>query len=261
MEEKKKQIFYPREYRHMRNTPGYDVLEFCGTLLPFLLILWRGYSWFSLQLSELAKRMLKSFFGVEAAIEKNDSLSFFGSVFYVDTAGRKPGFTMCLILFIVALFMFIVILQIFEQYKPFMIYIGIFLSILLISDVFFIFFGDKFPYTLGTYANIYMVQQVVLWASIAFVTVVALSILPGIHGSAILSFWAIVIYSVIYGSVRYIIFVVFLYWATNVFMAPLYFMFGIFLDFMYVVAIYAIYARKISEKFNQRKEIATWEWS
>lgn len=258
---KKKQIFYTREYRHMINTPLSNLLEILCTVVPFLIILRVCYSGFSLWLSEVAKGVLEVLFGVEAEIAQNDSLAFFDPVFYVDIEGRKPGFTMCFVLFVAVLFLFIIILQIFEKYKSFMIYIGIFLGILLVSDIYFVFWGDKFPYTLGSYANIYMLQQVVLWFAISLVSVVALSILPGIHGSALLSFWTIMIYSVIYDSVRYIVFVVFLYWATNVFMAPLYFMCGVFLDFMYVVAIYAIYARRISEKFNKREEMRAWEWS
>lgn len=261
MSDKKKQIFYTREYRRMKSTPFSNILEICLTLVPFMIIMWKCYSPLSFALSELVTNMLKVFFKAEATMERNNSLPFLGPIFYVDHIGTNPKFTMSLILFMVVLFLLIIILQTFKKYKPFMIYLAIFFSILLISDVYFVLWGDKFPYTLGSYANIYMLQQAVMWAAIALVSIVSISILPGIHGSTLLSFWGIMLYAVVYGSVRYIVFVVFLYWATNVFMAPIYFMCGIFLDFMYVVAIYAICARKISKKFSRKKEMGAWKWS
>lgn len=261
MSEKKKQIFYTREYRHMKGTPLSNVVEICLTLIPFLVLMWKYYSSFSFVLSEFVINMLKVFFKVEPIMAQNDSLSFLGPVFYADHPGRQPNFTMSLLLLIAVLFGMIIILQILDKYKPFMIYIAMFLAILLVSDVYFIFWGGHFPYTLGSYSNIYMIQQAVMWMAIAMVTIISISVLPGIHGSTVFSFWGIMLYAVVYGSVRYIVFVVFLYLATNVFMAPIYFMCGVFLDFMYVVAIYAICARKISEKFSRKKEMGVWKWS
>ena len=256
----KKKIFYTREYRHMKNTPLTMIVELIFTIVPFLVILRVCYSRFSLWLSEVTKEILSSIFHVNAEIAQNDALAAFDPVFYVNLPGRKPRFTMSIVMLVVVLFLLIVVLQVFDKYKSFMIYMGIFLGILLMSDIYFIFWGDKFPYTLGTYASMYMLQQVIMWFAIALVSVVALSVLPGIHGSVLIAFWSIMLYSLIYGSVRYIVFIVFLYWATNVFMAPLFFMCGVFLDFMYVVAIYAIYARRISRKFSKREEMNVWEW-
>lgn len=256
----KKKIFYTREYRHMKPTPLITIFELLFTIVPFLIILRMFYSRFSLWLSEVAKEILNNIFHVNAEIAQNDSLAVFDPIFYVDLSGRKPSFTMKLILLVVILLLITLILQILDKYKSFMIFMGIFMGILLVSDIYFIFWGDKFPYTLGTYASMYMLQQIIMWFSIALVSVVALSILPEIHGSVLIAFWSIMIYSIIYGSVRYIVFIVFLYWATNVFMAPLFLMCGVFLDFMYVVAIYAIYAKRISKKFNKREEMSVWEW-
>lgn len=261
MDEKKKQIFYTREYRHMKNAPLSNLVKLCFTLVPFLIIMWKCYSPFSFALSELVKDMLKIFFKAEATMAKSDSMPFFGSVFYVNHTGTRPEFTMSLLLLGVVLFTMIIILQVLNKYKPFMIYLAIFLSILLISDIYFVFWGDNFPYTLGDYAGIYMLQQAVMWVAIALVLVVSLSVLPGIYGSTFISFWGTMLYAVVYGSVRYIVFVVFLYWGTNVFMAPIYFMCGIFFDFMYVIAVYAICASKISAKLNQKKEMRVWKWS
>lgn len=261
MSDKKQQIFYTREYRHVKSTPFASIVEICLTLIPFLVIIWKYYSPFSFALSGLLIDILKVFFKAEAAMAQNHSLPFLGPIFYADDVGTKPGFTMSLLLFMAGVFVVIVILQVFQKYKPFMIYLAIFISIFLISDIYFILWGDKFPYTLGSYTNIYMLQQVVMWASIALVATVSLSVLPGIHGNTFLAFWGMMLYSVVYGSVRYIVFAVFLYWATNVFMASLYFMCGVFLDFMYVVAIYAICARKVSRKFGQKREMGIWKWS
>ena len=64
-----------------------------------------------------------------------------------------------------------------------------------------------------------------------------------------------------FGSVRYIVFVLGLNFLSNLFMAPVYFMFGIFLDFLYIVAIYAVYVRKVSDVYSKRKEQGRWSWS
>ena len=258
---KKKQIYYTREYRHMKNTPLSSIGRIFFTLIPFYIIILICYSDFSLWLSRMAGKILSGIYGVKVGIGKNNSLAPLMPVYHVKLDGRKPRFTVCLLVFIVTLILLLVTLQIFEKYKSFMIYISIFLGILLVSDAYFIIWGKRFPYTLGNYADIYMLQQVIMWLAIALVTVVALSLLPGIHGSSLLAFWSIMCYSMVYDSIRYIIFLVILYASTNVLMAPLYFMCGAYLDFMYVVAIYSIYVKNISEKFNKREEMKVWEWS
>lgn len=258
---KKRQIFYTREYRHMKNTPLPNVGKILFTLIPFYIILLICYDDFTYWLSDMAGKMLNAIYGVNYDIGMNDSLTSFMPVYYINLEGRKPSFTMCFVMLVVVVFLLIIVLQILEKYKSFMVYAGIFMSIFLVSDVFFIFFSDKFPYTLGNYADIYMLQQVIMWFAIAFVTVVALSLLPGIHGSSLLTFWSIMCFGIVYDSIRYIVFVVFLYGATSVFMAPLYLMCGVYLDFMYVVAIYSIYVKEISDKFDKREEIVVWEWS
>ena len=96
---------------------------------------------------------------------------------------------------------------------------------------------------------------------VAIITSVSLAVLPGIYGFDFLTFIVIMVYSILFGSVRYIVFVLGLNFLSNLFMAPVYFMFGIFLDFLYIVAIYAVYVRKVSDVYSQRKEQGRWSWS
>lgn len=257
----KAHIFYRRDYRHVNARPIETIFLLFVTVVPFIYLMIEKYGDFAYWLNKKTVGLFKELFGIEPAINKVKFFPFTDPISYLEISGKTPGFTACLIIAVLSLFLILICLQIFVQNKPLMIYISISLFITMISALYFMFFKDKFPYTLGSYTYLYMSQQFVIWCMVAIITSVSLAVLPGIYGFDFLTFIVIMVYSILFGSVRYIVFVLGLNFLSNLFMAPVYFMFGIFLDFLYIVAIYAVYVRKVSDVYSQRKEQGRWSWS
>lgn len=254
-------IFYKRDYRHVKNNPLETILLLFITVIPFLCLLVALYSDYSYWLNLQLAKFFQHFFGIEADIVGDSMFPFMGDFYHLSLSGATPNFTLCLVVVVASLFAIAVLLQIFLENKPLMIYLTITLSITLISALFFIFFPNHFPYTLGDYTYLYISQQFVVWAMIAIVSSIALSLLPGIHGFDFLTFFLIMVYTIIYGSVRYIIFMVGLQFVTNMFIPTCYFMLGMFFDFMNIIAIYSLFVKRVSEQYNKRKENSLWKWS
>lgn len=257
----KKVIYYNREYRYIKRNPIGAVFFFLMAVFPFEYILIHNYSGYTKTISEFTGRILEKFFHIDAGIGSENFISLGEPIYYVDVQGRNPDFTFCFVMLLVTLAVIVVTVQKFKDNKPFMIYLTMLSVVLIISIVYFVFKADDFPYTLGYYADCYLSQEIVVLGMIAVILGFAISILPNVYGFDLLAFWVTMTYGVIYSTVRYIVYIVFLYWATNLFMAPLYFMMGIFLDFLYVVAIYAIFAKKVSDRYNTGKEQSRWMWS
>ena len=79
---KKRQIFYTREYRHMKNTPLPNVGKILFTLIPFYIILLICYDDFTYWLSDMAGKMLNAIYGVNYYIEGHEA--------EIDVKSEKP---------------------------------------------------------------------------------------------------------------------------------------------------------------------------
>ena len=257
----KARIYYNREYRYFRSTPFITILYNIFTIIPMWLIVYFGYSAWSKWLSGIEVDIIQGIFRVEAAMKGRHSQFVYGRVYYFDMKGNDPNFTICFFVLIACLFAMSVLLQKFTKYKPLMIYIVMILGITSASSIFYIIVPDRYPYELSGYANMYMSQEGVFVYMLAIIVALSISLLPGVHTNDFLTFYIIMAYAVVYGSVRYLVFTTLLYMVTNMFMATFYFMLGIFIDLLYVVAIYAIYVKHISELYSENEEQLKWKWS
>jgi hypothetical protein len=68
-------------------------------------------------------------------------------------------------------------------------------------------------------------------------------------------------YSFIFGFVRYAVYLVLLVKASTLYMAVLFFTFGPFFDFLYLVCIYSMYMNALTKRFDNRKRGAEWQWA
>jgi hypothetical protein len=67
------------------------------------------------------------------------------------------------------------------------------------------------------------------------------------------------VYSIIFGTLRYIIFLFILSKFSIIYMALLFFCFGPLIDFVYIVGIYSYYGSR--HAINLRKNRTVWKWS
>jgi hypothetical protein len=90
--------------------------------------------------------------------------------------------------------------------------------------------------------------------------IMELAILPipsSIFSKGIIIFLT-VLYSILFGIVRYIVFLFVIAKFSYIFMPVLYFSFGPLVDFVYIVGIYSLYVSKVAERIT--KDFRIWKW-
>lgn len=257
---KKYTIFYTRDFRHFSKA-GYSniilVLVFAVIIFAFYLY---NYSHITYLLSKWAGDIIQSVTGAEYQVIAKDYFPTFGPVHIIDMAGTTPSLLFSIITAVVA----IVLIVIFSVWKSSWRSIAIYLCmggyILLISAIFFIFVPEYFPYSLTNYSELYMKQQVILWMTVPTLGGVAIFLLGGKWLSGYLTFGVIIAVSFVFGCLRYVVNMYLLYVGSSIFMASLFFTFGVLFDFLQMVSIYTIYVRYISTRMQSLKNRSAWQW-
>jgi len=143
-------------------------------------------------------------------------------------------------------------------WRPLAIWLGYVSLINTISAAFFILWPHLFPYLIVDFSSLYVHTELGIWIFIPIILGLALHHLPSNTGEKFFLTFFILIYSIIFGTIRYILFLYILYKGSFIFMAALYFAFGPFFDFIYIVGFYSIYVSKlaIAHKFS----LVKWRW-
>ena len=76
----------------------------------------------------------------------------------------------------------------------------------------------------------------------------------------LLTVLAVMLYSIVFGTVRYMVFLYFLYRFSMIYMALFYFMIGPMFDFLYLVMIYAVFVNRMIGVYDSRKGKEAWKW-
>jgi len=258
----KSKMFYARTYRHLK--PNYRKMSAYYLLfaLPCFSILMLTYSKLTNIVSKWAFNILLTFVPKsELGIDSGEFLPYFGKVFFVTLPSKMPSLALIIANIIIVLLLLIVCYNAKDRAKPIAIYSTIALLIHLTACFFFLIMPDSFPYTLTQYSGLYMQQQVGIWLSFF---VIATLVSGGISYSGSSKFYmliAVMGYSFIFGCFRYVVYLVFLLKASSLYMAILFFTFGPFFDFLYLVCIYSIYMNFLTRKFDDKNGEIEWQWA
>lgn len=146
--------------------------------------------------------------------------------------------------------------------KPLGVFLLYTLVVHVVNCVFFVYGGKEFPYTIGEYSNLYIQQQIGIWIMFIILASLVVGFMgKNAYGYKLLSFAGIMLYSIIYGMIRYIVFLFLLHKFSVLYMALLFFVIGPLFDFSYFVAIYAIFVNKIIKEYEFGKKKGEWKWS
>ncbi len=255
-------ISYSRDYRHLdRNLTAY-VLQIVLVLVPMVvafLFLYNGLSHF---MARYAADILERITGDVTGIREADFLPVFGGVYCVEMEGKTPSFIMSFLSVIVTLVLIIICSRIKSDKKPVMIFLTIALYIHLISSIYFVVADAAgFPYDLNEYSSFYMKQQIVAWLMIMVIYWLTTSLITRVAVLRISSFFILGCISFLFGFVRYILYLFIIAKASYLFMAVLYFSFGILFDFMIMVGVYSVFMKYASRKFKSMEVEGVWKWS
>lgn len=258
----KKEIRYSRDYRHLkRNLPGYllQIFLILGPIVFGYLIL---YSQLSCQVARFAADALEKMTGNGTGITKVDYFPKFGGIYCVTMQGKSPSFTLVFVTMLVTLILIVICSLIKTDKKPLMVYLTIGLYVQLVSSLYFIIFGaEKFPYDLDSYSILYMKQQIILWLMIMVVYWLSTSLITKAAGLRVLTFILLSMLSFAFGVIRYILYLYLMAKFSYLFMAVLYFTFGVLFDFMMMVGVYAVFMKYAGKKLKKKMGGEIWRWS
>ena len=259
---KKKRIYYARTYRRIKLDMKISILFTCLLMIPSLVVFILNIDTITQKLAQISTWVLSQVFPAESISVIHSHYSIFGTMQYVELPTTYPEFsTVCFNL--VLCFGIYLLMRLFKQTgKPMGIFLLYTLLVHVVNCVFFVFGGEEFPYTLGGYSDLYIKQQIGIWIMfIILASLVVGFIGKKMYGYKILTFLGIMLYSMVYGGIRYIVFLFFLHKFSVLYMALMFFVIGPMFDFSYFVAIYAIFINKIIKEYDFGKKKGEWKWS
>ena len=250
-------ILSHRSYRKISASVRPFVLQFFFIALPLSLAVVFLYPEITKAVCLIARTILSPSF-------HPDSLSIvsypyiIGHAYYITLPGRFPSIFFSLINAIVSLLLLVLLPKI-EHFKPLVIFCIVVSFIMFLSSVFFIFLPDQFPYQASDYSDLYIKQQISIWFFVPVIMGLAVLPLPASLPSKIITMLAAFAYSLLFGTVRYVVFLFIIGKISILYMAILFFVLGPLVDFIYIVGIYCVYAARLAKKIQGN--FTLWKWS
>lgn len=257
----KKQIYYSRTYRHLQfNLKGCAVF-FLIFILPMTVALLFFYDECVYAMCCCAAWFMQKAAGLTADLITTDFIPFLGPIYYLSYGNSLPGNANILINLAVTLLTVWFFSTGRRKGKPLSIYVEISLLVHAISCIFFLLSKEAFPYTLEDYSKLYVQQQAGLWLTF----LVLMGLVQGVLGRGSILYRVgivllLMVYSFIFGTVRYGLFLWILSRCSVIYLPIMFFSLGPFFDFLYFVMIYAAGANHMILRYDQlHKE--DWKWA
>lgn len=260
----KKQIFFARTYRRLRPDRKAQALYIVLLLVPCILALLIFYSDISRLISELIAGLLQSSMGLESmpSIGQSEFLPFFGPVYFVQVATPAPSTLFILLNLLLVLVALLIFTTGNNKGMPVSIFFVMAMIIHFFSCVFFLFAPEYFPYSNSIYSELYMEQQVGIWLSFTVIGGVITGLISnGRLYKKVITFAVILLYSFVFGVLRYLVFLFVVTQFSSLYMGAMFFSFGPFFDFLYLVFIYSVFVDKMITGFENRNESDIWLWT
>ncbi len=256
-------IDYNRTYRRIKADRDKYAVYILVLVVFAVLLIWLFIGDLTGLVSNFCRDVLLRFNpGLQVGI-KSETYKILGTISYVSIGTTHPSMRLCLINAACALAVILFCAYMpFCKGRPFAIYLIMTGAIHLINSLWFIFGGNYFPYSTTTYSQLYMLQEVGIWIMFCIMTICITGIVgnKGI-GAKLLTLLAVMLYSIVFGAVRYVVFIYLLYEYSVIYMALFYFMVGPMFDFLYLVMIYAFFVNRMIRIYDSRDGKEEWKWS
>lgn len=240
----KKQIQYSRTYRYIEMDKINVFLGVFLSIIPLCLLVLFYYPQITLFISQFTMKVLSPIFHENVlAIESSDFLKWFGPVYYLSLPGRFPSIVFIWLNLLITLISLFLLSSVVKT-RP--------------LTIFFTFIPEYFPYDATEYSSLYIKQQVGIYFFVPIIIGIAVCMLPINFVKSWITIAFCAVYSFIFGIVRYITFMFILSKVSLMYMASLFFSFGPFIDFLYLVCIYSLLASSTADKLKRNKGV--WRW-
>lgn len=246
-------IYYARSGRILATKKYLFYSQLIGSLLLAILLILH-LDVLSYLFSYLVKNLLEE--------GELSAKSFYGNfkLYYVSLSGRFP--TIEELFFYTLLFIIAIFLQLKVNYlKPLKIFINFFLTIFGVSLFYFFFFIPYFPYTLSDFSYFYILIELILLSIIPLILGFSTAFLNFTYLNFILNFLFVLfvwIYALLFGIIRYVVFLLVIKHFSYIWMANAFFNFGPLLDTIYLSGFYGLYLSLLSKFYRRKLEV--WRW-
>lgn len=247
-----------RAYHYVKNSLPRRLLFIAITFVPFLFVLFFGNGLISEWISKWAGNQMHAAFGIESSVQEMPFIPFF-RLRYLSVTGCMPSQKHIVIAGIVSVIVLLLVYFLGKGRGPLTFFGMTSILILLVSVVYFFFWGDRFPYSLTDYSSLYMTQQIVSWLAIGLIMSLVLALYSKALLPAVLTYYGTLAYCFVLGSLRYLFYLVFLHCASSLYMAPLFFTLGVFWDFLFVVCVFSMFSARLSGRYKKRGD-AVWQY-
>ncbi len=255
--EPKSVILYHRSYRKVPGSAKMFFLQFFIIALPLSLIIVFWYPEITHTVCRIADAMLAPFFPPDT-IRTLHLPYVIGDAFLLDLPSKYPSLVFSVINALVSLF-FLVFLPTVKSSKHIFIFLIVVAFINFVSSLFFTFVPYRFPYETVDYSELYIKQQISIWFFVPIIMGLAVLPLPSSLASKCITMLVTFCYSLIFGTLRYAVFLFILTKASLLYMAVLFFVLGPLVDFVYIVGIYSVHVTRLAKKM--KGDFASWKWS
>lgn len=255
------QIYYARTYRHLEIDKKECLLFLSLFVLPLIVLLFFFYDEITYYMSYVAAYIIYMASGVRAEMVTASFVPGLGPIYYLVLPTVLP-LKRFVVWNLVASLLAIWLCSIGPRKgRPIKIYLIITFIIHLITCIFFIFGSDVFLYTLADYSELYVYQELGIW--ITFTALMGL--VMGLLGRGLILLRCITVlsilgYSLLFGTIRYTLFLWLLLKFSVIYMPIMYLALGAFFDFFYFVAIYALCTNKMIKLYNTKYK-GVWTWA
>ena len=255
--ENKDKIYCHRAYRriYFSGKTG-NLLRFAALCVPFILIVIVFASDMTFFMSAAAKDIFTYLSGVHTDITVKE-ISVFGKMYLVDFMGKypKPGSSAGLCAVCIAGIWLLAKIK--RVPRSITLYASFVLMITAASAAIFLLFPDSFPYNVMRFSDFYLATEIGIWIIIPIVMSISLILLPANIFEQYAVIASVLVYSVAFGFIRYVLFLYLLHKFSYIFMATMFIAFDPPLDTVYIVSIYSVYASIISKRLQGNQ--LTWK--
>lgn len=257
-QEEKTIIRYHRSYRKLMGSVQLFCIQFFLCVIPLSAITLFWYPQITHAVCLIAEAILSPYFFADTVrIVEIQYIEGFGNVSFLSLPGQFPTAFFSMINALICLLLLTILPRI-ETAKPLIIFMIMLAFVHFLSSLFFLISPSLFPYDATDYSQLYMAQQIGIWFFVPLVMGIAVMPLPSSLTSKCFTMVITYLYSLLFGTVRYAIFIFILAKVSLLYMPILFFALGPLIDFVYIVGIYSIYVTRLANKISG--EFTLWKW-
>ncbi len=186
---------------------------------------------------------------------------FFHNIWLVNTEGSFPSNNLLIWVGVISVILWILMIVLKKLPLPLRLGVKVLAALNLVGCIYFWLWGEHFPYILRDFSILYVSAEIGMWIAIPLMMMFSLMPIPvPVYKKATLVIFTLV-YTYVFGFIRYAFFVFILAKFSYLWMALLYFILGVFFDFAFMIAFYSYFISLVSPGLFKKQRIWRWLYS